>query len=370
MTTATRTTSLAVPASVLNFNVHTEAKRHRVREPGAGESNLQVRGATERDAGTISQLFRTVYGESSHPCKDAEFVRATFKTGNDLWFVGISGGRIVACTAQVRQPWNGTFEGCRSVTLPECRGSGLGSILYSHGLELASQRQDFAFGFGYPRTLAMFRLQSRSSALPFVILGHDGAMNIANGKREYHLVGMTGNQRQPITRVVPAGNRIATSKFVQEHIVAPLAIRSEVGACPTACVVGPARGQHIVIRGVTLEYRFQEDMPNKALEIVAMDAGRATAEQAAHALGELLAKFPSALHVSATVLVDKIRLMKAMRTMGFEATAYLPAHYSLAQRRYDCVMLVKSSYTEEPVTHETAELIQAFREGLSAQFNV
>src|SRR5580765_2142970 len=97
-----------------------------------------------------------------------------------------------------RQAWNGIFESCRSVTHPEYRRHGLGGLLYQKILDQVSRRSDFTYVFGFPRTRGMLRLLCADVELPFVILGHDGAMNVANGNREYHLVGMTANRRDPI----------------------------------------------------------------------------------------------------------------------------------------------------------------------------
>ena len=61
-------------------------------------------------------------------------------------------------------------------------------------------------------------------------------------------------------------------------------------------------------------------------------------------------------------------LIRRMRKMGFAITAYLPAWYACDGKRYDCVMLVKRRFTQEPVAHGTAEAIVRFDQALNRFF--
>jgi len=102
-----------------------------------------------------------------------------------------------------------------------------------------------------------------------------------------------------------------------------------------------------------------------ALQITNLTDASADMEHIAQALAQFLARFPAAQHISAAVLVDKEELIGHMRRMGFAITAYLPAWYTLARERYDCVLLVKRHFREEPVAHGTQEVVSAFTDEFS-----
>jgi len=327
--------------------------------------HFEFRAPLEQDAEPIAQLFQIVYRESSHPCKEAAFVRATFHSGRDFWLVAVANGRVVACTAMQRQPWNGVFESCRSVTHPEFRCHGLGGLLYQRILDQVSRRPDFTYVFGFPRTRGMLRLLCADVELPFVILGHDGAMNVANGCREYHLVGMTTNNREPLRHVVSERGNVASAPFLQRQVLSRLGMIGEVGSYPSDLVVGPVGEQQAVVDGVVIEYRFDANLPNRALELMRVEAPGKDAGVVCCALETFLAQFPTVAHVSMNILSDKEELIGQLQHLGFEVSAYLPAWYVSGGRRYDCLMLIRQSFTEDPVAHETMELIQEFRQGLS-----
>ena len=96
------------------------------------------------------------------------------------------------------------------------------------------------------------------------------------------------------------------------------------------------------------------------MQITSLIDASANIEHIAQAFAQFLTRFPAAQHISAAVLVDKEELIGHMRRMGFAITPYLPAWYVLARERYDCVLLVKRLFREEPVAHRTQEVVSAF----------
>ncbi|MCI0541981.1 MAG: GNAT family N-acetyltransferase [Verrucomicrobiales bacterium] len=321
---------------------------------------IVLREAGPADADKIAALFRLAYRESSHPCKDTAYLESTFRTGNDFWYVAVEGDKVVGCTASRRHSWNGAYESCRSVTLAEYRGSGLGTRLYVKSLEETCSRRDCDLTIGYPRTFAMYRLMSKGIRPAVVLVGHDGAMNIANGQREFHLAGMTANGHEALRRVVPFHSSIATSRFVEEEIIHPLGVESESGEYPADFVVGPSSGEAIQVGDITFRVQYDPQSPSKALEITGLTGERLDPIGISKAVCELLRAYPDARHVSAHVLVDKESLIHELASLGFAITAYLPAWQKVDGKRYDAVLLTRRTCTQEPVMHGTEEVIRRF----------
>jgi hypothetical protein len=319
-----------------------------------------LRGAVPTEADQIASLFRMAYRESSHPCKETHYIESTFQTGCDSWYVAVKDDQVLGCTASRLQQWNGAYEMCRSITLPEYRGYGLGTRLYAKSLEESCRRQDCDLTVGFPRTYAMYRLMTKDIRPAFVLVGHDGAMNIANGHREYHLLGLTSNGREPLRRVVPFNSALATSRFVQEEIVEPLGVESHLGDYPSAYVVGSGAGKAVRAGKATFRVEYDPSSPSQALEITGIAGPRLSSTEVSGAFSELLQTYRDARHVSAYVLVDKERLIRDLAPLGFAITAYLPAWHKVRGKRYDAVLLCRRTCAESPAMHETQEIIGKF----------
>ena len=319
-----------------------------------------LREAAPTDAAQIASLFQTTYEESSHPCKDLANIESTFQTGNDSWHVAVAGDKIVGCTSSRRHEWNGIYEMSRSVTLPEYRGNGLGTRLYVKSLEETCSRRDCDLTVGFPRTIAMYRLMSKNIQPALILVGHDGAMNVANGQREFHLAGLTPNGHEPVRRVVPRKSAIAASRFIAEEIVDPPGLESVSGDYPADCVVGPENGKAISVGGMTFHVNYDPSSPSQALEITGLTGANLTSAGIVRAFSELLQKFPDTRHMSAYVLIDKEPLIHGLASLGFAITAYLPAWHKACGRRYDALLLTRRIGTEAPVMHGTEEVIRKF----------
>ncbi len=326
-----------------------------------------LREATVSDSTQIAALFRQAYRESSHPCKETSFVEATFATGHDTWFVASVGSRVVACTASVGQTWNGAYDCCRSVTLPEFRGGGLGTRLYTKCLEETCARRDCALTISNPRTWAMYRLMSKDVRPATVLVGHDGAMNVANGLREFHLIGMTSNGHEPLRRVIPDGSELAVDPFLTEQILTPLEVETEVGGYPANVVAGPAIGRVWNCGDFRFHISHDSSCPSGTLQVNSVShpsAGLAPTSGLPAAFRELIRAYPQACHVSVNVLIDKEDVISELAESGFRMTAYLPAwQQDLAKDcRYDAICLVRRSGPDQPVMHGTEAVIQRFDE--------
>jgi hypothetical protein len=133
-------------------------------------------------------------------------------------------------------------------------------------------------------------------------------------------------------------------------------------------MVGPVSEQRADAGECTFFFEYDPASPSQALQITNVAAPRADSDCVADALESFLGDFPEAQHVSACVLIDKEDLIVRMRKMGFAITAYLPAWYACDGKRYDCVMLVKRNFSEEPAAHGTAEAIARFDRELNRVF--
>jgi hypothetical protein len=246
-----------------------------------------------------------------------------------------------------------------TITHPGYRNGGLSTQLVGAAMEQLRRRRDIDLGFGFPRSLTMYRLISERVAPPSICTGHDGGLNIANGLREYHLATVT-NLASAFIHVIPRSNQIAHSDFVRSTVFCPLALSPAVCDYPPDLVVGPSEGATTVVQHTRVRYRFDQLSPARALQITALDSG-ADPETVHHDLEAFLARLPTALHVSLYLLVDKEDLLRRLRSVGFEIAAYFPAWHLCRGRRYDCVLLIKRNYTEEPVSHGVADIVGEFR---------
>ena len=202
-----------------------------------GAYNLKE--ANQNDAKEISYLFQLVYGNSSHECKDPEYVKSSILKNQATWFIVKDQQKIVACTALVMHLWNSTYETCWSITHPDYRKHGFGKILYKKSLEQAFQHLDSPFVIGFPRTHSMLQLISKGINYPIEIMGHDGGLNIANGIREYHLITLTFNRNTNHRRIIPQNNDGTVSSLIDNNQFEKISFDISTEVYPSQFIVGP-----------------------------------------------------------------------------------------------------------------------------------
>ena len=214
-----------------------------------------IRLAEPDEASQIANLFREVYGNSSHPCQDAAVISQSIASKQDVWFVALAGKTVVSCTAGVWHSWNRLYEASRSVTHPAHQHRGLGGRLLKRCFAHLYEQNDCDLIFSVFRSSAMYRLVSESVEYPFVLTGHDGGMNIANGLREYHLIGFTTN---PV-RSPQCAALLGSSSLHRLHRYAHPS-RSTVGTrCvryPDALIVGPTGTQCLCVGPWSISFNF------------------------------------------------------------------------------------------------------------------
>jgi GNAT superfamily N-acetyltransferase len=321
---------------------------------------LTIRNAAPEDSSSIARLFQLAYGPSSHPCKDAQHVRDGICSGRAAWRLAVDQDRVVACVTLLVNVWNHSLELARAVTLPEYRGGGLGTELMQCSVDEACTSSWCDVIVGFPRSRTMLHIVSglKPSMLP---VGHDGAINVANGTREYHAVTYTPNPGARFRHYIPAFPSLADVEFVRNNIFGPLGFSPERAEYPPQWVVGEGI-EHPDLK--PFSFGYDPFCPSDAIEITRYGADSRDAGQVARELILMLDSFYHARHARLIVPVDKREFMEKLIDAGFEATAYLPAWYLHKGGRYDCVLMVRRRFSEDPTDHGVREIVDRFRQGL------
>jgi GNAT superfamily N-acetyltransferase len=326
-------------------------------------SGHDIRRARPADAEQIAALFQLVYAASSHPCKRPEFVAATLEgLRPDVWHVTALRGRISGCMGMLPHRWNRSWEIVRGVTHPDFRGSGLATELAQRAVDDAWASGECDLVVGYPRNRTMNRILCEDMRPPFHTVGHDGGVNIADDRREYHLVIVSFADLKRFEHVSPP----LVGAFVRDTVLAPVGFESSPGLYPPLLITGEYP-QHPDYGPFTFNYHPY--CPSDSLELTAYTGPKRDPAAIASDLLTTIDSFGYARHVRLTVLADKIEFQQALRSAGFAITAYLPAWHMQNGVRYDCVCMARRTTDDEPVSHDTRDLIDAFNRGYSECFS-
>jgi len=325
------------------------------------EIRHEMRLARPADAKQIAALFRLVYASSSHPCKNPDFVAETLQDGRrDVWMVSEQCGRVTACMGMLPHRWNRSWEIVRGVTHPEFRGGGVGTELAQRVIDVAWASGECDVVIGFPRSRTIYRILSENVAPPLRVVGHDGGINIADGRREYHLVALSFPASRRFDHVSPAGTSSQISAFAREHVQEPLGFAWAPGLYPPLLIAGE-HPRHPDYGPFTFNYHPY--CPSDSLELTAYTGPKQNHLDIAADLLTTLESFAFARHVRLAVLADKVEFQQALCAAGFEITAYLPAWHLQNSVRYDCVLMTRRATGEEPVDHGTRDLIDLFTRG-------
>jgi GNAT superfamily N-acetyltransferase len=328
---------------------------------GAAQPAHDVRAARIDDAPQIAALFRLVYESSSHPCKTEEFVVETLQQPEtNIWFVSEHEGQVSGCMGMLHHPWNRSWEIVRGLTHPEFRGGGLATVLAQHALDAAWASKGCDLIVGFPRNRTMMRILSDLVRPGLNVVGHDGGINIAGGRREYHLVGVSFNRNEAIERLVPDRPSAATNTFVQRSVLGPLGLAGVEGLYPPALIAGD-HAHHPDYGPFTFEYH--PFCPSDSLEITAYTGSKTDPVAIAADLVKTMESFGYARHVRLAVLADKNEFCGALCANGFAMTAYLPAWHLQNGMRYDCLLLTRRTTETEPTDYGTRDVIDYFNHG-------
>jgi hypothetical protein len=322
-----------------------------------------IRKATAEDAPRIARLFQLTYGKSSHPCEDTQYVRERITSGITTWRVAMDEDCLIACTTLILNTWNRSWELARAITLPQYREAGLGTELMRQSVKKACASSSCDVIVGFPRSRKMLHIVSEALTPPLLPVGHDGAINVANGTREYHLVTFTPNPAAEFRHYIPARNSLADTEFVHNNIMRPLGFTPERGEYPPMWIVGNGINDHHL---QPFSFRYNPSCPSEAIEITGYNADSLDVGEVAQELISMLDHF-DARHARMVVLVDKNELIERLVDAGFEVTAYLPAWYLHRNGRYDCVLMARGCFFEEPTDHGVRDVVEHFRRGLGGE---
>jgi hypothetical protein len=317
-----------------------------------------MRRARPDDASQIASLFRVVYSQSSHPCNNEEFVRRTIqRKDTNIWHISESDGRITGCMGMLANRWNCTWEIVRGATDPEYRRSGIGTLLAQRAIDDACASPDCDLIVGFPRNRTMYRILSEVMRPVMRATGHDGAINIAGGRREYHLAvfALAGSPRFKWCN--PESTPAEVRHSVCEAVLEPLGLSWNPGPYPPHFISGhfprhPDYGP--------FTFYYHPFCPSDSLEISSYTGVKAHAEDVAAELIETVNSFQYARHIRLAVLADKVDFQRALLQEGFSITAYLPSWHLQNGVRYDCVLMVRRETDGEPVAHDTRDIIDSF----------
>ncbi len=326
-------------------------------------NDYTIRSGAPEDVPQIIALFNDVYGDSSHPCRHPDYVHASLQ--RDIWRVALDGPHIVSCTAGLWHDWNRMYERGRMVTHPEFRTHGIARQLMDAVLEAMWAQPQCDLVMGYPRSETITRLLFKEDNPPFIIIGHDGGMNIADGIREYHLLGMSVNpSRQPL-RITALGPTCYSPTFIEGHLIPRLNFRTQEGVYPRVDIAGPPAACRAHAHAWSIGYLYDPD--GQSLQITDLDGPTDDPDRRLDGLASCLQEAPDAVHRWACVLYDKTDLILGMQELGFQVTAFLPGWFYAEPARYDCVMLTQCMSSEPPIANGTQEFITLFDSSLNYQ---
>ncbi len=325
------------------------------------QGDYRVRTAELNDVPQMAELFRQAYEESSHECKETSYVQQSLGNDDLMWSVCEAQGsrEIVAVMCVRRMSWNRVYEICYGITQPAHRARGLSRRLYLACIARAGERNDCDLIMSYVRNRAMHEMTTTGYGAPGIAVGHDGALNVANGRREFHLLVVARNRRLHPVRVVPHGGLPRELDGVRRPVLASLAFESALGEYPQRLLVGPQGTEQTTLDGCRITYLRDASSLSGAVHLTHIDQPASpTSEQA---LLACIDRFSAASWIGVQVLADKTRAIEQLQRAGFRITAYLPGWHCEGGRRYDCIMLVRGRFERAPISHGIEDIVGRFR---------
>jgi hypothetical protein len=246
------------------------------------------------------------------------------------------------------------------VTLPAYRELGLGTRLAQECLRIGCRSSQWDLFYGFPRNATMYQILSSVTQPRMQFTGDDGAINVANGQREYHAVIFARNPRAFFRHVLPSGNSLAASRFVRSVVLARFGSATISGDYPHMHIAGFAQPAH---HRDGIRYRYDPACPSGAMEILSCSSGDVSSQGVHDTIMQFLDKFPGIQHTRMAVLADKLDFIAELLASGFRIAAYLPAWLYHEAARFDCVLMVRGAFSEKPVIHGMEDLMQRFQGG-------
>ena len=307
----------------------------------------EVRPATLDDATAIAELFKAVYGLSTHPCSDPEQVTALLSTSNAKMVLAERQGQIIGCVAATRMPVPGVFSPCYLAVHKNFRRLGYSKKIYVEVVRSALAQQDCDVLLQLPRSIATYRLVKTTMNAPVHFVGHDGGMNVAHGVREYHSIAFSINPGKVISRAIPERSLALVERRMSEiRTVLPTKARPDAWCVDS--IDNPP------VPGVTPSC-LQLEAPDSSCSLL----------EAFHCIDYQLDQHRNVGHHFVVVPVDKRGFLHGLYQRGFRATAWLPAWYPEFGIRHDCALMVRRR-ADEPKAYGLERLITFWDAQLSS----
>lgn len=304
---------------------------------------FSYRSGNLKDIEPLAELFRTVYGDTTHPCQSPSYIRGSLISGQQQWFVVELDAIIIGCCCIARRPWNISWEICHGVIHPAARRTGAISSLVQLALD-SHKAEPSDLGFYVTRNIASHAMMLKIR--PGVLVGHDGGPDTVDGIREYHLTALLPPAaKAAFKHLSPWYVNVPGAEVIGQHLYQALQLDVQTGAYPSTCLGGPASSQ---AHGRVL---FAHDPQGQTL-MVSGQAGDYPTQ--GHALAEvvaLLGQYAEVRYASVVVLADKLELIAGLIGLGFSITAYLPAWHVQGGTRFDCIHLVLQTFDQRPRSH-------------------
>ncbi len=268
----------------------------------------------------------------------------------------------LALLDQARELGVATFDaGSWTATDPAHRARHISSDLRVACMDSLYARPDCEIVMGYVlhTFLPIFENTNRGAT---VIGGHDGGMHVNNGSREAIFAGFTLNPEHTPRRIAPA-ETLPWAAFVKDEILKPLSLETITGAYPNTPIVGPPGTDYAMDGNWRIDYRLAAE--GESLHIVHILGSEERAKATDEGLAALLSVAPQKEHVFAYVLADKVALVRAMRKLGFQITAYLPAWHYTEHGRCDCLQVVRCTSPKTPTAPGLEQEVERFTRELN-----
>ncbi|OXI92463.1 hypothetical protein CFB41_35690 [Burkholderia sp. AU33803] len=320
----------------MNSNDGSTAGGNRVEPNGARHRPLRIRRGTVSDTSGICALFEREYGDSSHPCLDAGYVRRAVSNKSELWFVAEEETHAtIGCMSVSYNAQNRSWEYGRAMISRHHRHLGVLSALMQSAIDtLPAADHDLAFAIA--RTDIALRALLRH--LDGVVVGHDGSPDSAHGVREHHVIALETFRSPRFKHCLPLSPIFRESDVLRSAIFEPLGVAGTPAPYPDTCFWG--HGYECAD-----DFTFRVDERADAIYLCQHAGGPYMTERDVTAdLLRFLKRRGTTTYVGAIVLADKLTLVKAMLDAGFRITAYLPAWHWSRGARYDCLLLARRDH--------------------------
>jgi molybdopterin/thiamine biosynthesis adenylyltransferase/nitroreductase/GNAT superfamily N-acetyltransferase len=324
--------------------------------------DLLIRRATRADAPRLSDLFQLTYPNSSHPFQNQRDVETFLDDPRNVEIVGELHGRVIAVDTMTHNAWNDSYEIGRTLTDPDFRKHGFAALLVQRTVREVC---DCGWGqvfFGFPRVRRIVEL-CEVLYPPFLVVGHDGGRNVANGRRETHLIVYAVPAHARFTHAAPP-EAVSRSPFVRDEIYGRLGLTATPHPYPEVAFVGAPTPGCIQIGDFTIAY--DPVSAHRSMDVLAYGSPPTDPREISRELDDLFQKYSDARHVTATVLADKVELIRVLREYGFDVVAYRPAWYPHGEARFDCVELAKRAYPERALVQGFDDVLRSLVAGLAS----